>query len=65
MKKMKNIPKMDRPLEKIQDKGPESLSDLELMAILLGRGIEGNDVFSLANHDLRNKWEQMGSGIDH
>jgi len=56
---------MDRPREKIQDKGPESLSDLELMAILLGRGIEGNDVFSLANHVLRNKWEQMGSGIDH
>jgi DNA repair protein RadC len=53
MKKISDIPKLDRPREKLQQKGPESLSDLELMAILLGRGVEGHDVFSVADHVLK------------
>ena len=41
MKKISDIPELDRPREKLQQKGAEALSDLELMAVLLGRGIEG------------------------
>jgi len=34
MKKNLDIPVLDRPREKLQKKGAEALSDLELMAIL-------------------------------
>ena len=40
MKKIANIPKLDRPREKLQKKGAEALSDLELMAILVGKGFK-------------------------
>lgn len=53
MKKIKDIPKFDRPREKLQQKGAEGLSDLELMAILLGRGIEGHDVLTIADRILK------------
>jgi DNA repair protein RadC len=53
MKKVKDIPKSDRPREKLLKKGPEALADLELMAILLGRGIEGHDVMALAGRVLK------------
>ncbi len=52
-KKIKDMPKLECPREKLQQKGSEALSDLELMAILLGRGVEGHDVLSLANHVLK------------
>lgn len=48
MKKISEIPKLDRPREKLQQKGAEALSDVELLAILLGRGVEGHDVMSVA-----------------
>lgn len=53
MKKIADIPKLDRPREKLQNKGAEALSDLELMAVLLGRGVEGHDVFSVATRVLK------------
>jgi DNA repair protein RadC len=53
MKKISDIPKRERPREKLQEKGAQSLSDLELMAILLGRGVEGHDVFSVADRVLK------------
>lgn len=53
MKKIKDIPASDRPREKLQQKGPEGLSDLELMAILLGRGIKGHDVLTVAGRILK------------
>jgi len=37
-KRISDIPKSDRPREKLQQKGAESLSDLELLAVLLGSG---------------------------
>lgn len=52
-KKIKDMPKVERPREKLQKKGPEALSDLELMAILLGRGIEGHDVLTVAKRVLK------------
>src|SRR3990167_1160795 len=48
MKKIKNIPEFDRPREKMEKKGAKALSDLELLAVLLGSGIQGKDVFEVA-----------------
>ena len=53
MKKIRDIPKLDRPREKLQQKGAEGLSDLELMAILLGKGIKGHDVLTVADRILK------------
>ena len=53
MKKISAIPKQDRPREKLQEKGAEALSDLELMAILLGSGTKGHDVMTVAERILK------------
>ena len=45
MKQIKSIPEFDRPREKMEKKGATALSDLELLAVLLGSGIQGKDVF--------------------
>ena len=44
MAKLKDIPKFDRPREKFLEKGPDALTDSELLAILLGSGIKGTNV---------------------
>ena len=48
MKKIKNIPEFDRPREKMEQKGAKALSNLELLAVLLGSGIKGKGVFEVA-----------------
>jgi len=48
MKKIKNIPEFDRPREKMELKGAKALSNLELLAVLLGSGIKGKGVFEVA-----------------
>jgi len=53
MKKIKNIPKFDRPREKLQKKDAQALSNLELMAALLGKGVKGRDVFRVAKDVLK------------
>nr|VFK41612.1 MAG: DNA repair protein RadC [Candidatus Kentron sp. SD]VFK47536.1 MAG: DNA repair protein RadC [Candidatus Kentron sp. SD]VFK80238.1 MAG: DNA repair protein RadC [Candidatus Kentron sp. SD] len=47
-KKINDIPTNDRPRERLLIKGAMSLSDQDLLAILLGRGIPGTDVLALA-----------------
>jgi DNA repair protein RadC len=47
-KPMNQIPKHDRPREKLVAKGPRALSDQELLAILLGKGTPRMDVMTLA-----------------
>ena len=47
-KRMADIPASDRPREKLQQKGPAALSDVELMAVLLGKGTQEADVMTLA-----------------
>lgn len=42
------IPKHDRPREKLLARGARALSDQELLAILLGKGTAGMDVMTLA-----------------
>ena len=53
MKRIKDIPDFDRPREKLAAKGPEALSDSELLAVLLGSGVKGKDVFQVARAILR------------
>ncbi len=46
--KIKDLPKVDRPREKLEKYGPEKLSDSELLAILLRTGSKGINVVELA-----------------
>lgn len=48
MKKIKDIPNEDRPREKLLKNGASSLTDQELIAIILGRGTKGHDVLSIS-----------------
>jgi DNA repair protein RadC len=61
--KIKDIPNFDRPREKLSVKGPKALSDTELLAILLGSGIKGKDVFHVAQAILR-KLDKYKGKID-
>lgn len=47
-KGIKDIPKQDRPREKLARLGAAALSDQELLAVLLGKGTAGMDVLALA-----------------
>jgi DNA repair protein RadC len=47
-KKLKEIPEFDRPREKLERKGVHALSNEELLMVILGRGIPGIDVRTLA-----------------
>lgn len=49
MKKINEIPEIDRPRAKLEKNGAQSLSDLELIAILLGSGSKKQDVLALAS----------------
>ena len=51
--KIKDLPKIDRPREKLEKYGPERLSDSELLAILLRTGIEGVNVVELSSKILK------------
>ncbi|MBC8198502.1 MAG: hypothetical protein ISS67_05890 [Desulfobacterales bacterium] len=63
MKHIKDIPDFDRPREKLAAKGPEALSDSELIAILLGSGVKGKDVFQVARAILQ-QLDKYGEKID-
>ena len=43
------MPPERRPRERLLDKGPQALSDSELLAILLNTGIKGKNVYELAD----------------
>jgi len=51
--KIKDLPKVDRPREKLEKYGPERLSDSELLAILLRTGSEGVNVVELSGKILK------------
>jgi len=51
--KIKSLPKIERPREKLIAKGPQNLKDEELLAILLRTGREGKNVLELAKQVLR------------
>ena len=49
---MKDIPCTERPYEKCERRGPESLSDVELLAVLLRTGTRGENALQLAERIL-------------
>jgi DNA repair protein RadC len=53
MKRIRDLPAWDRPREKLREKGAHALSDLELLAILIGSGNRGHDVLTLASRLLQ------------
>ncbi|MEO7427221.1 MAG: DNA repair protein RadC [Fibrobacteria bacterium] len=48
MQTLKDLSPSEWPREKLIDSGPDSLSNAELLAIILGRGQPGKDVLTLA-----------------
>lgn len=48
MAKVKDLPADDRPREKLLLRGPQSLTDAELLAILLRTGTKGRSVLNIA-----------------
>jgi len=53
MVKIKDIPKLDRPREKLEKYGPGKLSDAELLAILLRTGTKDLNVIKLSQKILQ------------
>lgn len=49
---LKNLPKCDRPRERMLQHGAESVATVELIAIVLGSGVKGKSVLLLANEIL-------------
>ncbi|MFH1161946.1 MAG: DNA repair protein RadC [Candidatus Jorgensenbacteria bacterium] len=52
-RRIKDLPKIDRPREKLEKYGPERLSNSELLAILLRTGTKGINVVELSKKILR------------
>ncbi|MBN2283128.1 MAG: DNA repair protein RadC [Deltaproteobacteria bacterium] len=52
-KRLAAMPSHERPREKLRYKGAAALSDVELMAVLLGRGTQGHDVMTVAERVVR------------
>lgn len=59
MPKIKDLPKVDMPREKLEKYGPGKLHDYELLAILFGSGIKGLNVLELSKRILR-KVQKIG-----
>ncbi|MDI6781772.1 MAG: hypothetical protein QME49_06710, partial [bacterium] len=53
MTKLKDIPSVDRSREKFLKKGPDTLSNTELLSILLGSGIKGKNVKELSEQIIK------------
>src|SRR5690554_4247257 len=52
-KSLKDIPEYDRPRERLVKKGITALSNEDLLMVILGRGMQGVDVKSLARNILK------------
>ncbi|MFA5086045.1 MAG: DNA repair protein RadC [Candidatus Paceibacterota bacterium] len=53
MPKLKDLPKIDMPREKLEKYGSNKLKDYELLAILIGSGIKGINVLELSKKILK------------
>jgi DNA repair protein RadC len=51
--RIKDLPKIDRPREKMKLQGPDGLTKSELLAIILGSGIKGKNVKKLSEQIIR------------
>ena len=48
MKNIKDLPPHNRPREKLKEKGAPALTDEELVAAILGRGVEGQSLVTIS-----------------
>lgn len=62
---MKEIPSVERPYEKCERTGPESLTDVELLAVLLRTGTKGENAVELARRILYDSGQNGILGIHH
>ena len=46
---VRDLPRPERPRERLQKLGPDALSSQELLALVIGRGIPGKSVMTIAN----------------
>lgn len=61
---LKRLPAADRPRERLLRLGPEQLSDVELLAILLGTGSRGQSVIEVARDLLHHcEAKEPGAGL--
>lgn len=63
--KIKDLPKVDRPREKLIKYGPEKLSNTELLAILLRTGTKESNVIELSNRILKQVTGEKITDIDY
>ncbi len=59
-KRVKELPKFDRPREKLATYGPQRLSNTELISILLDTGTQKKDVLTLARRVEKVLWDKLG-----
>ena len=52
-KRIKDLPGFEQPREKLVERGPQALSDAELLAILLRTGVEGKSALDLVQAILK------------
>lgn len=64
MSKLLNRRKDERPREKLQSKGPEALSDYELLMAVIGSGNAQADVTKIAR-DVQKLMSEKGSGLTY
>lgn len=50
---MASLPERDRPREKLLRKGSDALSDVELLAVIIGSGVRGHGVLAVASRLMR------------
>ncbi|RLC26772.1 MAG: hypothetical protein DRH21_01210 [Deltaproteobacteria bacterium] len=50
MKNIKDLPAHNRPREKLKERGASALTDKELVAAILGRGVEGQSLVTISKN---------------
>lgn len=52
-RRIQDVPLTERPREKLKQKGAQALSDMELLAVLIGSGNHGTDVYGISGRLLK------------
>jgi len=60
-KRIRELPEFSRPREKLKEKGEQALSDVELLAVILGSGNKDQDVMNLAATVVRQLAKHKGN----
>jgi DNA repair protein RadC len=63
MSKIQDLPSEDRPIEKLIHKGSNSLSDAELLAILLKSGLKGKSVIEISQEIIKEERNIAGLSL--